>query len=69
MASSPRSRAMARAARRAWPLILAAYERWRELSPEEKELYKARARRAGERGLRMIERRRRRGGPGHRSGP
>ncbi len=61
--ASPRSRAMAHAARRAWPFILAAYERWQALSPEEKERYKQRARAAGERGRRLLEQRRR-GGPG-----
>lgn len=61
MASS-RSQAMARAARRAWPIVLAAYERWQALPPEEKERYKQRARAAGERGRRVIERRRRGGG-------
>jgi len=60
--ASPRSQAMARAARRAWPLVLAAYERWQALSPEEKERYKQRARAAGERGRRVIEHRRRGGG-------
>ena len=60
---SPRSQAMARAARRAYPLVLAAYERWQSLSPEEKERYKQRARAAGERGRRAIEQRRRGGGP------
>jgi hypothetical protein len=59
-----RSRAMARAARRAWPFVLAAYERWQALSPEEKERYRARVRSAGERSRRVIEQRRRRGGPG-----
>ena len=61
--ASPRSRAVARAARRAWPLVLAAYERWQALPPEEKERYKQRARAAGERGRRLLEQRRR-GGPG-----
>jgi len=64
MASSPRSRAAARAARRAWPLVLAAYERWQTLSPEEKERYKARVRAAGERSRRLLEQRRRGGGGG-----
>ena len=34
---------MARYARRAYPIVLAAYERWQALSDEEKERYKARA--------------------------
>jgi hypothetical protein len=33
-----------RAARRAWPVVLMAWERWQALSPEEKERYKKRAR-------------------------
>ncbi len=56
---SPRSQQMARYVRRAYPIVLAAYERWQSLSPEEKERYIARARAAGERGRRVIERRRR----------
>jgi hypothetical protein len=64
---SPRSQAMARAVRRAYPLVLAAYERWQRLSPEEKQRYIQHARAAGERGRRVIEQRRR-GGGGGRSG-
>ena len=59
---SPRSQQMARSVRRAYPIVLAAYERWQALSPEEKERYKQRARAAGERGRRVIEQRRRGGG-------
>jgi len=59
---SPRSQQMARYVRRAYPIVLAAYERWQALSPEEKERYKQRARAAGERGRRVIEQRRRGGG-------
>ena len=62
--ASQRSQQMARYARRAYPIILAAYERWQSLSDEEKERYKARVRSASERGRRMIEQRRRRGGGG-----
>lgn len=64
--ASPRSEAIARAARRAYPIVLAAYERWQSLSDEEKERYKQRARLAGERGRRLIEQRRRGGGGGFR---
>jgi hypothetical protein len=60
--ASHRSQQMARYARRAYPIILAAYERWQALSDEEKERYKARARAASARGRRMIEQRRRGGG-------
>jgi hypothetical protein len=61
---SHRSQQMARYARRAYPIILAAYERWQSLSDEEKERYKAHVRTASERGRRMIEQRRRGGGGG-----
>jgi len=64
--ASPRSQQMARAIRRAYPIVLAAYERWQSLSDEEKERYKARARAAGARGRRLIEQRRGRGGGGSR---
>jgi hypothetical protein len=49
-----------RAARRAWPIILMAWERWQALSPAEKERYKRRAREYAERGRRAVEKRRRR---------
>ena len=62
--ASQRSQQMARYARRAYPIVLAAYERWQSLSDEEKERYKARARAAGERGRKLIEQRRRGGGGG-----
>lgn len=48
----------ARAARRAWPYMLMAWERWQRLSPEEKERYKRRAREYADRGRRSVERRR-----------
>ena len=38
------------AGRRAWPLILMAWERWQSLSPEEKERYRQRARDATAKG-------------------
>ena len=50
----------ARGARRLWPFVLMAWERWQKLSPEEKERYKARARDYAERGRRAVEARRRR---------
>jgi hypothetical protein len=59
---SPRSQQMARYARRAYPIILAAYERWQSLSDEEKERYKSRVRAASDRGRQLIEKRRRGGG-------
>lgn len=45
----------ARAARRVYPLLLMAYERWQSLSPEEKERYRAMARRYAERGRSAAE--------------
>jgi hypothetical protein len=50
-----RGQSMARAARRAWPVLLMAWERWQALSPEEKERYKKRARDAADRGRRAVE--------------
>jgi hypothetical protein len=46
-------------ARRAWPLVLMAWERWQQLSPQEKERYKRQARQAAERGRKALEQRRR----------
>jgi glycogen debranching enzyme len=40
----------ARNARRLWPYVLMAWERWQSLSDEEKERYKKRAREYAERG-------------------
>jgi glycogen debranching enzyme len=50
----------ARGARRVWPYMLMAWERWQALSPEEKERYKRRAREYAERGRRALDQRRRR---------
>ncbi len=53
------------AGRRAWPVILMAWERWQALPDDEKERYKARAREAAQRGRVAIERaRKNRGGGG-----
>jgi hypothetical protein len=49
----------ARGARRAWPLILMAWERWQSLPEHEKERYKRQARQAAERGRKALEQRRR----------
>lgn len=54
------TRSTARLVRRAWPLVLAAYERWNALSDEEKERYRARARDAVERARRAVENQQRR---------
>lgn len=50
------------AGRRAWPVILMAWERWQALSDEEKERYKARAREAAGRGRNAFEQARGRAG-------
>jgi hypothetical protein len=50
-----------RSARRLWPYVLMAWERWQALSPEQKERYKRQARDYAERGRRAVEQRRRRG--------
>jgi hypothetical protein len=53
----------AHGARRLWPYVLMAWERWQAMPPEQKERYKRQARDYAERGRKMLdERRRRRGG-------
>ena len=49
-----------RTARRAWPIVLMAWERWQNLPPDKKERYKRQARDYAERGRRKIEERRKR---------
>jgi hypothetical protein len=49
-----------RGARRAWPILLMAWERWQKLPDHEKERYKRQARTAAERGRKALEQRRRR---------
>lgn len=49
--------------RRAWPLILAAYRRWDNLTPEEKQRYQRAAKQTVQRG-RTEYRKRRPGGRG-----
>jgi hypothetical protein len=48
-------------ARRLWPYVLMAWERWQAMSPEEKERYKRQARDYAERGRKALDERRRRG--------
>ena len=48
-----------RGARRAWPVLLMAWERWQKLPDHEKERYKRQAREAAQRGRKMLEERRR----------
>jgi hypothetical protein len=47
-----------RGARRLWPYLLMAWERWQALSPDQKERYKRQARAYAERGRRAVDRRR-----------
>ena len=59
--ASQRSQQMARAVRRAYPIVLAAYERWQALSDEEKDRYKRQAREYAERGRKAYVQAKRRG--------
>ena len=52
-------RASRRRARRAWPLVLMAWERWQKLEPEQKERYMRQAREYAQRGRKVVEQRRR----------
>jgi hypothetical protein len=47
-----------RGARRAWPLVLMAWERWQKLPDHEKDRYKRQAREAAARGRKALGRRR-----------
>ena len=47
-------------ARKAWPILLMAWERWQALPEHEKERYRERARAAAERGRKGLERARNR---------
>jgi hypothetical protein len=58
-----RTRGAVRGARRIWPYVLMAWERWQALSPEEKERYKTRARGYAERGRKALEAQRKRRPP------
>jgi hypothetical protein len=49
-------------ARRLWPYLLMAWERWQQLPPEDKERYKRQARDYAERGRKVLDDRRRRRG-------
>jgi hypothetical protein len=57
------SRSRVRQLRRLWPYVLMAWERWQQLSPEEKERYKKQARDYAERGRKTIAERRKRRPP------
>jgi TRAP-type C4-dicarboxylate transport system substrate-binding protein len=54
-----RTQGMTRNIRRAWPLVLMAWERWQKLPDHEKEKYKRQAREYAQRGRKAIEQRRR----------
>ena len=58
-----RTRGAVRGARRVWPYVLMAWERWQSLSPEEKERYKKRAREYTQRGRQALDAQRRRRPP------
>jgi TRAP-type C4-dicarboxylate transport system substrate-binding protein len=45
-------------ARRLWPYMLMAWERWQALSPEQKERYRRQAREYAERGRKALEQQR-----------
>jgi hypothetical protein len=55
-----RARSAARGARRLWPYVLMAWERWQSLTPEEKERYKKQARGYMDRGRAAMDAQRRR---------
>ena len=50
-----RTRSAVRGARRMWPYVLMAWERWQSLSPEEKERYKRQARGYVKQGRDMLD--------------
>ena len=55
-----RGQTLQKAGRRAWPVLLMAWERWQALSPAERERYKKQARQAADRGKRALEKQRKR---------
>jgi glycogen debranching enzyme len=54
------SRSRVKQLRRLWPYVLMAWERWQQLSPEEKERYKKQARDYAGRGKKVLDERRKR---------
>jgi hypothetical protein len=58
---SGRAARAAHGARRLWPYVLMAWERWQSLSPDEKERYKRQARDYADRGRKALNDRRRPG--------
>ena len=57
---SGRGARAAHSARRLWPLVMMAWERWQSLSPDQKERYKRQARDYADRGRKVLDDRRRR---------
>ena len=55
-----RARGAFRGARRVWPYVLMAWERWQSLSPEAKERYKKQAREYAARGKQTLDAQRKR---------
>ena len=55
-----RARSAVRGARRVWPYVLMAWERWQSLTPEEKERYKKQARGYAARGKQALDAQRKR---------
>jgi glycogen debranching enzyme len=60
VARGARARNAVRGARRVWPYVLMAWERWQSLSPEDKERYKKQARGYMDRGRKALDAQRRR---------
>ena len=48
----------AHGARRLWPYVLMAWERWQAMPPEQKERYKRQARDYAQRGRKLLDERR-----------
>ena len=53
----------ASAGRRAWPVLLMAWERWQQMPEADKERYRRQAREYADRGRKAFQSARRRGGP------
>jgi hypothetical protein len=62
MRQLPRTTRAVQGARRLWPYVLMAWERWQALPPDKKERYKRQARDYAERGRKLVEERRKRRG-------
>ena len=59
-----RARGAVRGARRMWPYVLMAWERWQSLTPEEKDRYRQQARGFMDRGKAAMDAQRKRRPPG-----